>query len=81
MNVIGDICFPTGKYIDKKTNEEKTTWTKCGALMQSDRGYRIKLDVIPLAPAENSGWFMVFEKKDEQPKQQNASKSNNNIPF
>ena len=54
--VLGKICAPTGKYI--KDGEEKTSWTRCGILMQTDKGYRIKMDVVPIG---GEGWFSVFE--------------------
>jgi hypothetical protein len=61
--VIGDICAPTGKYIDRNTNEEKTSWAKCGVLMKTDKGYRIKLDTVPVGGQEQGVWFSVFEKE------------------
>lgn len=62
--IIGKLCAPTGKYI--KDGEEKTSWTRCGILMETDRGFRVKLDTIPVGGTENGVWFSVFE--DEQPK-------------
>jgi len=58
--VIGDICAPTGKYL--KEGEEKTSWAKCGVLMQTDKGYRIKLDTVPVGGEGQGIWFSVFEK-------------------
>lgn len=67
MNKIGDICYPTGKYQDRQSGEEKTRWSRCGVLLQKEDGsYRIKLDLIPFAGAE--GWFAVFEQKEQQTK-------------
>lgn len=65
MKVIGDICYPTGKYQDRNTGDEKTRWARCGVLMQNDQGdYRIKLETIPFVPGE--GWFSVFEPRSQQ---------------
>ena len=62
--VIGDICAPTGKYI--KEGEEKTSWAKCGILMQTEKGYRIKLDTVPVGGEGQGIWFSVFEKEDQR---------------
>ena len=67
-NVIGDIMFPNGKFI--KEGEEKTRWMKCGVLMETEKGMRIKLDCMPVGIEPGAGWFSVFEKRDEPPKQQ-----------
>ena len=58
--VIGDICAPTGKYL--KEGEEKTSWAKCGILMQTEKGFRIKLDTVPVGGEGQGIWFSVFEK-------------------
>ncbi len=59
--VIGKIMAATGKYI--KEGEEKTSWSRCGVLMETDRGFRIKMDTVPLG---GDGWFMVFEEEDQR---------------
>lgn len=59
--VLGDVCAPTGKYI--KDGEEKTSWMKCGVIMQTDNGLRIKLDGIPVGGTEQGIWLSVFEKE------------------
>jgi len=37
------------KYVDKKTGEEKSRWTKCGVAFphRSGKGFALKLDLIP----------------------------------
>ncbi len=60
--IIGRICAPTGKYL--KDGVEKTSWTRCGILMKTDKGFRIKLDTIPVGGGEGQGiWFSVFEEE------------------
>ena len=54
---VGDIMFPNGHY--EKDGEEKTAWLKCGVLLNTEKGYRIKLDALPVNMQE--GWFSVFE--------------------
>ena len=41
--------------------EEKTKWINCGAILQTAKGFRMKLDTIPLGC---DGWFALFEPKD-----------------
>jgi len=70
MNVVGDIMFPGSKYTTKD-GDEKTRWIKCGTLFQNAEGkLRIKLDSIPLGIGPDGGWFPVFEKETQAPKQQ-----------
>jgi hypothetical protein len=66
--VLGDLKFPGGSY---KANDgsEKTRWIKCGILLQTDKGMRVKLESIPVGIAPDGGWFSVFEKKDDKPVQ------------
>ena len=61
--VIGDICFPMGKFTDRGGNE-KTRWGKAGVLMRRDDGsFCGKIDMIPVG-AQDDLWFSVFEKKN-----------------
>jgi hypothetical protein len=69
--VIGDVCAPTGKYI--KDGEEKTSWAKCGVIMETDNGLRIKLDVIPVGGTEQGIWLSVFEKDNKKGQSQGSS--------
>ena len=41
--------------------EEKTKWTRCGVVFESDKGLSLKLDYIPVS---SNGWFSLFEPKD-----------------
>ena len=67
--VVGKIMAATGKYI--KEGEEKTSWTKCGVLMETDKGFRVKIDVVPLG---GDGWFAVFDIEDQPQSQGSANK-------
>lgn len=65
MKVIGDICYPTSKYQDRQSGEEKTRWSRCGVLLQKESGeFRIKLELIPFSVGE--GWFSVFEPRQQE---------------
>ena len=65
--VIGDVMYPSGKYI--KDGEEKTRWIRCGMLLETDKGLRIKLDCIPIVTDPAGLWMSVFEKSDSKPGQ------------
>jgi hypothetical protein len=66
---VGDIMAPIGKYL--KDGEEKTSWLKCGALLETDKGFRIKMDALPVVIGE--GWFQVFEPRDDKQSQSRPS--------
>lgn len=57
---VGDLMAPNGKFI--KDGEEKTRWLRCGVLLQTDKGLRIKLDCVPVT--EWDGWLSVFEERE-----------------
>lgn len=72
--IIGDIVAPGGKYL--KDGQEKTRWLKCGVLMQTDKGFRIKLESLPVGGGSEQGlWLNVFEK-DDKPRPQGSSSNN-----
>ena len=66
--VIGDLMAPNGKYL--KDGQEKTRWLKCGVVLQTDNGLRVKLECIPVGVGEDGLWMSVFEKDDQRPAQQ-----------
>jgi hypothetical protein len=66
--IIGRVCAPTGKYLH--AGEEKTRWATCGVLMETDKGYRIKLETIPVGGEGQGLWFSVFQ--DDQGKPQGS---------
>ena len=72
MGVKYDVVAVTGTYQDKNTGEEKKKYYNCGKVIETDKGFSLKLDVVPIA---SEGWFMLFE-----PKKNNGEsfKKNNN---
>lgn len=68
--VVYEVAAKTGKYIDKN-GQEKNRWTKCGVILQGEKGLSLKLEVIPVG---FDGWLSLFEPKERQ---QNNS---NNAP-
>lgn len=57
---IGDICA-AGEKFQAREGGEKTRWIKCGILLETDKGFRIKMDCIPVV---SDGWFAVFEEQE-----------------
>ena len=52
-----DVVAVTGQYTDRDGNE-KNRYVNCGAVIKTDKGFSLKLEVIPV---ESNGWFMLFE--------------------
>lgn len=64
----GDICQKTGTFT--KDGKEKAVYSKVGAMFASDKGFSIKLDLLPM-PNEKGCWLTVFSappKKESTPK-------------
>lgn len=76
-HVIGELVAPMGTYL--KDGQEKTRWQKCGILLQTDKGMRVKIEVLPVSRPEAGGlWLQVFEKDDKP--QQNQRQSQRSAP-
>ena len=71
--LIGNLCAPTGKYI--KDGEEKTSWTKCGVLLETEKGFRVKLDTVPVGGGEQGIWFSVFDQDNKGDRQGSGGQS------
>ena len=71
--VIGHLCAPTGNYI--KDGQEKTSWTKCGILMETEKGFRVKLDTVPVGGSEQGIWFSVFDPDPPSQRQGSAQQA------
>ena len=52
-----DVVAVTGQYTDRDGNE-KNRYVNCGAVIKTEKGFSLKLEVIPV---ESNGWFMLFE--------------------
>ena len=68
-----------------QNGEEKTKWINCGAVLETAKGFRVKLDAIPVG---FDGWFALFEPKEggkaDAPKQPAPAADNfreDKIPF
>ncbi|MCG8434398.1 MAG: hypothetical protein MJA83_10240 [Gammaproteobacteria bacterium] len=66
-----DVVAVTGKYTDKEGNE-KNRYLNCGVVLQTEKGFRLKLECLPV---ESNGWFMLFEPKPKK------KELNDDIPY
>lgn len=57
-----EVVAVTGKYTDREGNE-KNRYLKCGVVIQTDKGFSLKLEAVPV---ESNGWFMLFEPKPKE---------------
>lgn len=69
MAKIYDLVYPTGTYTDPQTGQEKASWTRCGAVIETSQGKRkVKLEAIPV---EFNGWLECVLPKPKGQKQEN----------
>jgi hypothetical protein len=71
MTVYKELVVATGKYTNAQ-GEEKTRWSRIGRIMKSEKGYKMKIDTIPL---EWNGWAEMVE-----PEQRNAQAAGGAAP-
>lgn len=62
MTVYKELIVATGKYTNAQ-GEEKSRWTRIGRVMKGEKGFKVKIDTIPL---EWNGWAEMVDP--EQPK-------------
>lgn len=51
----------------ESNGEEKTHWMNCGAVFQTEKGFSLKLESIPV---DFNGWFSLFEPKPREERAQ-----------
>lgn len=57
---VGDLVAPNGTY--EKDGETKTRWLKCGVVLDTAKGMRVKLEAIPTVRSDDGHiWFSVFQ--------------------
>lgn len=73
MKLLGNLVAATGKYQDRNTGAEKTSYTRMGKAFQKDDGsITLKIDSMPVSP-EWTGWVSVFpDDKQQQSGQQST---------
>ena len=57
-----DVVAGIGEYQDRNGNT-KVRWLNCGSIFQTDKGFSLKLDCVPVG---GDGWFKLFEPKPRQ---------------
>ena len=81
-----DVVAGIGEYQDRDGNT-KVRWLNCGSVFQTEKGFSLKLDCVPVG---GDGWFKLFEprKKEQAPpppaKEEDAELINgfdDDIPF
>lgn len=73
-----DVVAGIGEYQDRNGNT-KVRWLNCGSIFQTDKGFSLKLDCVPVG---SDGWFKLFEpKQKQQPQQQSQDEFSDDIPF
>ena len=55
-----DVVAVTGTYQDPNTGQEKKKYVTCGRVIETDKGFSLKLDVVPI---NSEGWFNLWEPK------------------
>ena len=45
-------------------HNDKPVWKNCGAVFENEKGLSMKLDLVPIAGA-NEGWFKFFEPREK----------------
>lgn len=63
MPVKYDVVAATGTYTNKQ-GEEKKSWMKIGKVLQTQKGFSLKLDAVPVGW---DGWAMLAEPQDAKP--------------
>lgn len=62
MKVKYEVMAKAGTY--EKAGETKTRWHRCGVVLQSDKGFSLKLESLPI---QFDGWLNFFEPKEQAP--------------
>ena len=63
MPVKFDVVAATGTYTNKN-GEEKKSWMKIGKVLQTQKGFSLKLDAVPVGW---DGWAMLAEPQEAKP--------------
>lgn len=76
-----NVVAKVGEYTNRD-GETKPQWHKCGVIIQTDKGFSMKLDAVPIS---GDGWFKLFEPRENE-NQSSGSKSSgddfdDDIPF
>ncbi len=68
-----DVVAVTGTYQDPNTGQEKKKYVTCGKVIENDKGFSLKLDVVPI---NSEGWFGLFTPKKKNNGDGNGNRQN-----
>ena len=69
-----DVCWG-----QKDVKNDKVHWKQIGVVLQTEKGFSLKLEMIP---AGWDGWAQLFEPKAKEDKQQaSTTPADSDIPF
>jgi hypothetical protein len=68
-----DVVAVTGTYQDPVTGQEKKKYVTCGRVIENDKGFSLKLDVVPI---NSEGWFGLFTPKKKNNGDGNGRREN-----
>ena len=68
-----DVVAITGTYQDPNTGQEKKKYVTCGRVIENDKGFSLKLDVVPI---NSEGWFNLWEPKKKNNGDGNGNRQN-----
>ena len=71
MPVKFDVVAATGTYTNKN-GEEKKSWMKIGKVLQTQKGFSLKLDAVPVGW---DGWAMLAEPKEQERQESKPQKA------
>lgn len=77
MPVKYDVVAATGTYTNKN-GEEKKFWMKIGKVLQTQKGFSLKLDAVPVGW---DGWAMLAEPQEAKPQKADYDDSDSSVPF
>jgi len=66
-----DVVAITGEYTNAQ-GETKKRYVNCGAVFQTDKGFSLKLESLPVG-ADWNGWLSLYEPKPRNQQQQPKS--------
>jgi hypothetical protein len=80
-----DVVAVTGTYQDPVTGQEKKKYVTCGRVIENDKGFSLKLDVVPI---NSEGWFGLYEPKKKNNngdgngnRQNDYARKDDDVPF
>lgn len=58
--------------VQGKNSGEKSKWHKIGEARKHDRGFWVRMDVMPIPNEEGQIWLQLYERKDDEISEKNV---------